>query len=297
MKNQLKLMSSLYAFLAVAFWGISFVSAKSVLDELDLFSLITARFAIGAVFLLVLLVITRKKIFVSPQYWPHLFILSIIGVFVHQLLQAAALTSIDASEAGWLIAFSPVFTVILAVIFLRESFSFYMLLGMLTAILGVLFITAFGSGNFVFPREAGYFFMLASTLNWAVYSILLKKLDIPYPSLTITFYISCIGCAVTMPIFLSNGGLMQLQLLSSSNVWHLLFLGVFVTAIAYWFWGKALEIMEASIVSNFMYLEPPVACLAAMLLLKEEFYMSSALGGILIIAGVMAIQASKNNSG
>jgi len=70
---------------------------------------------------------------------------------------------------------------------------------------------------------------------------------------------------------------------------HLLFLGVFVSGMAYWFWGKALKVLEASKVSMFLYLEPITTLIAAVLLLHEKVFLISAVGGIIIIIGVIIV--------
>ncbi|WP_319801580.1 EamA family transporter [Mesobacillus jeotgali] len=73
--------------------------------------------ASGLFFLLLILLLNRYTLRISIRYIPHLIVLGILGVFIHQVLQATALLTIDASSAGWLISFSPIFTVIL-----RSSF-------------------------------------------------------------------------------------------------------------------------------------------------------------------------------
>jgi drug/metabolite transporter (DMT)-like permease len=59
--------------------------------------------------------------------------------------------------------------------------------------------------------------------------------------------------------------------------------------VAYWFWGKALEVMEAAKVSSFLYFEPLATVIAAVILLNEPFFLMSGAGGLLIIAGVMIV--------
>jgi len=82
--------------------------------------------------------------------------------------------------------------------------------------------------------------------------------------------------------------------LTGENWTHLLFLGIFVSAVAYWFWGKALEVMEATKVSSFLYFEPLATVIAAVLLLNEPVLLASGAGGMLIIAGVMLVNLKKN---
>lgn len=285
-----KLTASMYATMSISFWGVSFVSTKAVLGKLDPFSLLVLRFGIGALFLLLLLKVTRQRLRISIKYVPHLIILGVLGVFIHQVLQATALLTINASSAGWLISLSPIFTVVLSMIFLHEKMSFRKAMGMVAAITGVLLVTTTRSGqSFEFAVNIGFFLMILSTLNWAVYSILLRKLNIPYSSLLVTFYMSLLGLILTTPFIIRNKGWEALLLLSHKEWAHLLFLGIFVSGIAYWYWGKSLEVLEASKVSMFMYLEPVATFIAAILLLQEKVYLISVTGGLLIIIGVIIV--------
>ena len=285
-----KYTASLYALMSISFWGVSFVSTKAVLGKLDPYSLLVLRFGIGALFLLVLLRLQHHRLTISMYYFPHLLLLGVLGVFVHQILQATALLTINASSAGWLISFSPIFTVLLSMIFLHEKMNFTKAAGMVLAVIGVLLVTTTRSGqSFEFSLNLGFILMLVSTLNWAIYSVLFKNLQIPYPPIVVTFYMSLLGLILTIPFIIRNKGLGSLSMLTSTEWAHLLFLGVFVTGIAYWYWGKALEVLEASKVSMFLYLEPLATFIAAILLLQEKVLLISIAGGIIIIIGVIIV--------
>lgn len=290
MRKSIHVTAGIYAAVSISFWGISFVSTKAVLVQLEPFTLLVLRFGIASLFLFLLLFLLRQPLKIKTDYLPEIFILAVLGIFVHQVIQAAALKSIQASEAGWIISFSPIFTAVLASLFLKETFTLFKAAGMTIAVLGVLLITSYGQGgSLTFHANMGYALMILSTLNWAVYSILIKKLKIPYPALTITFYTSLIGFLMTIPFFIRNNGWVQMTVLTQENWTHLLFLGIFVSAVAYWFWGKALEVMEAAKVSSFLYFEPLATVIAAVILLNEPILLMSGAGGLLIIAGVMIV--------
>jgi drug/metabolite transporter (DMT)-like permease len=288
--DKTKAAASLYATMSISFWGISFVSTKAVLDTLNPYTLLVLRFAIGALFLLMLLLLKGYRLTIPLKYIPHLIILGVLGVFIHQVIQAMALLTIDASSAGWMISFSPVFTVILSMIFLHEKMTVPKALGMIIAITGVLMVTASRNGHsFGFSVNIGYILMILSTLNWAVYSVLLKKLHIELPSLVITYYMCVLGFCLTFPFLIRNRGWESISLLSNVEWAHLVFLGVFVSGIAYWYWAKALEVLDASKVSMFLYLEPVTTLIAAILLLHEKIVFISILGGVIIIMGVVIV--------
>ncbi|MDC7771005.1 DMT family transporter [Priestia megaterium] len=288
--SKVKFAASLYALMSISFWGISFVSTKAVLNKLDPYTLLVLRFGIGALFLLVLLVLKRYPLNIPLKYIPHLIVLGILGVFVHQVIQATALLTINASSAGWIISFSPVFTVILSVFFLHEKMTVLKASGMIVAIIGVLLVTTSSNQqSFQLPINVGYLLMILSTLNWAIYSVLLKRLHIQLPSLVVTFYMCLIGFTLTTPFLVRNRGWEIMPFLTSVEWAHLLFLGVFVSGVAYWYWAKALEVLEASQVSVFLYLEPVATLITAILLLQEKIIPVTILGGIIIIMGVILV--------
>ncbi|MBD8847365.1 MULTISPECIES: DMT family transporter [Priestia] len=288
--SKIKFAASLYALMSISFWGISFVSTKAVLDKLDPYTLLVLRFGIGALFLLVLLVLKRYPLNIPLKYIPHLIVLGILGVFVHQVIQATALLTINASAAGWIISFSPVFTVILSVFFLHEKMTVLKASGMIVAIIGVLLVTTSNNQqSFQLSINVGYLLMILSTLNWAIYSVLLKRLHIQLPSLVVTFYMCLIGFTLTTPFLVRNKGWEMIPFLTNVEWAHLLFLGVFVSGVAYWYWAKALEVLEASQVSVFLYLEPVATLVTAILLLQEKIIPVSILGGIIIIIGVILV--------
>ncbi|MGF2616021.1 DMT family transporter [Rossellomorea aquimaris] len=288
-----KLAASLYAGMAIFFWGVSFVSAKVVLGKLDPFTLIVFRFGIGAVFLFAIILLTREKILFSARYLPHLFILSILGTFCHQLLQTTSLIFIDASSAGWLISVTPVFTVLLSMIFLHEKMNLGKALGIIAAITGVMMVTTAGSGGgWHFTFNIGFFLMLLSTLNWAVYTVLLKSLKIPLEPTALTFYITFIGFLVSLPFTIRNHGWESLPGMTSIEWGHLIFLGVFVSGTGYWFWAKSLKVLQASQAGVLLYLEPIVTFAAAIIILHEKAVVTSIAGGLIIIAGVAVVNGN-----
>jgi drug/metabolite transporter (DMT)-like permease len=110
------------AFLAIVFWGLSFVATKAALRELSPITLIATRFALGLALLLVLLRARRVPLLPPRDVWRALALMGFVGVFVHQLLQSFALTMTGAINAGWLIGLTPLWSAALSAWLLRERF-------------------------------------------------------------------------------------------------------------------------------------------------------------------------------
>ena len=82
--------------------------------------------------------------------------------------------------------------------------------------------------------------------------------------------------------------------MSSTSVIAIVFLGVGCSGLGYLFWYAALERIDASQVAAFLYLEPLVTLMAAVTLLGESVTVSTILGGVLVLAGVLVVQSASS---
>jgi drug/metabolite transporter (DMT)-like permease len=83
--------------------------------------------------------------------------------------------------------------------------------------------------------------------------------------------------------------------LSSASVIAVAFLGVGCSGLGYWFWYAALERIEATQVAAFLYVEPLITLLAAVALLGETVAVSTILGGVLVLIGVLTVQGAQSD--
>ena len=163
----------LAAFLAVVFWGVSFVASKAVLATLSPTVLIFTRFALGALVLLAISAARKQPLIPPRNTWPMLALMGFIGVFVHQMLQLHGLVHTTAVNAGWLVGLVPIWSAILAALFLRERFGPFKLAGLALGFAGATLVVTHGqisTETLALPSTLGDILVLASTLNWAVYT-------------------------------------------------------------------------------------------------------------------------------
>jgi len=277
-----------FAALAVLFWGVSFVATKAALAEVSPVTLIAVRFAIGA---LVLLAIVRQ---LPPrEAWGSLALMGFVGVFVHQMLQSYALTMTSATNTGWLIGVTPIWSAVLAAIFLRERFGFWKIVGLVGGFLGALLVVTRGDfrpsvlGR---PSTVGDLLVLISTVNWAVYSVLGHKTIRRLGPRRATSGAMLFGALMLLPFFFVQRGWREIPRLSAVGWSSLLFLAIACSALGYLFWYGALERLEVSRVAALLYAEPLVTFIAAALFLGERVSGIVIAGGILVIASVLLAQ-------
>jgi drug/metabolite transporter (DMT)-like permease len=276
------------AAVAVVFWGISFVATKAALREVSPSTLIFVRFAIGA---LVLLAIVRE---LPPRRaWGALAVMGFVGVFVHQMLQAYALTMTSATNTGWLIGITPIWSAILAAIVLRERFGFWKVVGLAGGFLGALLVVTKGDFSprvLGAPSTVGDLLIFISTINWSIYTVLGHKTIRALGPRRATSGAMLFGAAMLAPVFILKRGWVELPRLTATGWGALLFLAVCCSALGYLFWYGALERLETARVAALLYAEPLVTFIAAALLLGERVSTVVVLGGVLVLASVLVAQ-------
>jgi drug/metabolite transporter (DMT)-like permease len=290
------LAARLAAFSAVVLWGVSFVATKAALREVSPVTLIFTRFALGLAVLVLILKLRRESLIPPRNAWPMLAVMGFVGIFVHQMLQAHALTLTTAVRTGWLIGLTPIWSAVLAAVFLDESFGPRKVLGLFLGTVGALLVMTRGELSprvLALPATRGDLLILASTVNWAIYTILgratLKRLGSARATAAAMF----IGWAMLIPFFVDAAGWQEYRSLSSTSVTAIVFLGVGCSGLGYFFWYAALERIEASQVAAFLYVEPLVTLTAAVALLGESVALSTIVGGILVLVGVLTVQSAQ----
>ena len=279
--------------LTILFWGASFVATKTALRDISPVTLIVLRFALGTALLLGLLRARGQPMVPPRDSWLTLAFMGFVGVFLHHLLQATALTTTTAVHAGWLIAMIPIWSSLFSVALGKERFGLVKLAGTAGGVGGAILVVCQGKplGDVLhLPSTHGDFLILASTFTWAVYSVTghatIKRLGPTRATAGAMLF----GWLMFLPLFLPKAGWLELAHLGLRGWGAVLFLGVGCSALGYLFWYSALERIEVSRVAAFLYAQPVVTATAALFLLGEPLTIATIAGGLLVVLSVFVIQ-------
>jgi len=284
------------AFLAIMIWGASFVATKIVLREVSPLAVITLRFGTGIVVLACVVAARREWKWPQRNDIGWLIFLGLNGITVHQLLQANGLVTTTATNSGWIVALVPIFSALLAWMILHERFGRLKVLGLVIASVGALLVISRGQlshGLLNIPATPGDFLMLLSSPNWALFTVLSKRMigttqRVMSPALTLT-YVMALGWLAILPLFLISGSWMDLPRLTPAGWGGVLFLGLLCSGAAYILWYDALNVAGASQVAAFLYIEPFVTLIVAALLIGEKVTWATLAGGATILLGVWLV--------
>jgi drug/metabolite transporter (DMT)-like permease len=268
---------------AAAIWGSTFVVTKILLDEAEPFFIAAARFVIALAVLWPLLM-WRGREPAAVFFRPAFIALGLLGVVGNFGLQNLGLAYTGAADAALIIALTPVAIAALAAVLLGERLVPRQLAGITVSIGGVVLIT--GAGGVATPAAVlGDLLIAVSTLAWAGYTLLGKRLSPRNSAATIATAGIGWGVAFLLPLALVEAIVVSPPELSLLGVAALLYLGIAASAATFLLWNYALNAVGASVAGTFLNLIP-VFGVAFALLAGESVSLLQLGGGAAVGFGV-----------
>ncbi|MFS0725235.1 DMT family transporter [Paenibacillus sp. 1P07SE] len=282
-----------FAVLNAVIIGFSFLFAKTALAFASPLDTLTFRFAASFLAISVPAALGWLKLSYRGKPLLKALLLAMMYPLGFFTLQAYGLQHASSAEGGILYAFTPVVTMILASVFLKETTTILQKLSIALSVFGVVFIFWMKGGGMDWSNLTGISLLLLTCVAFAGYSVLARSLTKHFSPAELTFLMLGIGFAVFLVISLAShaikGTLPQLAepLASWTFIVSILFLGVISSLVTALTATYILSKMEASRMSVFANLSTIVSIAAGALFLGEEITFYQILGSVLIIAGVI----------
>lgn len=273
----------------IFFWGLSFIATKIALEEVTPPVIIFIRQILGFVLLFCFALIHKKSLVIKIKDLGWIVTLAAVAC-LHLWIQVTGLQWTTASNTGWIIGITPVFMTILALIFFKEKLLPIQLIGIVIAFVGLLLLVSKGDLTSIdFISNKGDLLIVGSTITWAVYSLISKKITLEYSSVTTTLYLFLFVAILIAPVTVNKENLTSIVSLSFSGWMSVIFLGLFCSGVAYVLWAQALSEMSATRVGAFLYIQPFVTFFAAWFYLGEDITILTLVSGLIIIGGVILV--------
>jgi drug/metabolite transporter (DMT)-like permease len=270
---------------AVCMWGLAPVATRAAVAHLSPLPLLLIR-------------MTAASLVLLPWAWPllrrltrraagRLVAAGLLGLVGYTLPVTAGLQWLPASTAGLLLATEPVWVMVIGRLFLGARGGRRAWLGSAAALAGVAVLAGPGSVSGIggYRALAGMGLVLAGTLSFGAYTIVLRPLSEEFGAVRATAASTVVGSVPYLAFagMLPGAGLGQL----GGAVWaELAFLAFGCTAAGLLLWSVAVLAGDVARVSLLLYFEPVVSVLGAWGFLGERVTLAMLGGGALILAGV-----------
>ena len=291
--------SNLSAHLAVlganVIYGITFTVAKDVMPEYltpNAFILIRVT---GAVLLFWLLAKSLGlKETIERKDWTRFALAGVFGVAANQLLFFQGLSLSSPINAAIIMTVNPVMVLLIAAIVLRNKITLTKGSGIFLGLSGAVLLNTFQNGEWIIPSFSnetafGDFLIFLNATSYAIYLVIIKPVMQKYNPVTVIKWVFTLGFAYVLPF-----GLMQLtevnwEVIPQVVYGEIAFVVIGTTFFAYLFNIYGLKKLSPSVVSIYIYLQPFLATLVALIWGKDDLSMMQIVSAALIFTGVYLV--------
>lgn len=279
-------------FITPALWAVNALVARKATGAIEphLLALLRWLLASGLFFLG-----THAEIWAQRRQvladWHHYLVLGALGMWICGAWVYIGGHTTSAANIGLIYAISPVLIVLASALWLGESFRLRQALGVGLALAGVLHVVLKGQWDALAAVQfvPGDGWILAATLSWTLYSLLLKKWHSPLGLGAQLALISLAGALINLPFALwevLSSPLPALTLEGGALALTAAIIPGFGAYLAHSFMQRELGAARVSVV---LYLSPIYTALLAWLVLGEGLSAFHLWGMALVLPGIYLV--------
>lgn len=277
---------------AALIWGIAGVVIKATLDYLSPLTFLFLRFGVVFIFVLPLYLYYLRKHRVKFFELLRITPLAFLGTVVYLSLVFFGFDRTTAIDGTLIESLTPVFIIILGVLFLNEKVTRHEKwgIGLVTTGTVITVLQPFLEGKtFAWENSLGNFLVLLAGLAWAFFVLYSKRNFAHFPPVLVTLH-SAIVAFFSFAVFAFFAGFPDLTTLLSLPkiaVFGVLYMGFFSYLLAYLIYEYGMSKIAISEGTIFTYLIPVFTAPFAFYFLHETVSWPFLIGAGVIFAGVV----------
>ncbi len=227
----------------------------------------------------------REK--VERKDFGRIFLCAVFGIALTQMLAFTGLHYTTPINAALITTTVPILVLVISALMLGEAITGRKILGIFLGAAGAIALIAYGKDiQFARNQTFGNILVVCNSTAFAIYLVLVKTLMRKYHPFTVIKWMFTFGIVLVLPF-----GLREFQTTAwetfTPEVWLAIgYVLVGTTFLAYLLNAFALKTVNASVVSIYVYLQPMIAAVIAILLGKDDLDWVKIIAGLCIFAGV-----------
>jgi drug/metabolite transporter (DMT)-like permease len=275
------------AVVAVMFiWGGNFIVVKSAVAVLPPIGFTFLRFVLATTTLFVLLRLREGSLSLPRRDLVAIMGFGALGFGVYQILWTTGLTTVPAGDSALLIAATPVFVALLAVVAGTDVLTRTRLAGVLMSFAGVAVVIASGPGLTLGGSISGELITLAAAFCWAIFTAYASPYLRRNSPLRATARGTLAGTLVLAPLAILQLRSVDVAALGPEVGLAILYSGFLAAGVSNVIVMNGVKVVGPTRTAALQYLVPFIAVVLAAVILSEPIRPGQIIGGIVILAGV-----------
>lgn len=291
-----KLIGHLACFVAYAIFGVNIIVCKDLtssqlISPLALFTLRSV--GAGLLFWVISFFMPRERVAWSDH--PKILCASVLGFLLTQLTFLIAIPHITPLDCSITSAMSPIYTMIIAAIVLREPITWQKAGGVLLSFAGIVFLllNSATAGGATQTTTIGLLLMIANSICFSLYLGIFKPLISRYSVVTFMKWIFFYSTIMALPFTVGELATLQYNALPRNIVAELLFLILCSTFITYFLIPVGQKRIRPTLVSMYSYVQPIIATALSIYIGMDTLGWQKVVAAITVFVGVFVVSRSR----
>lgn len=269
-----------------AFFGSLPVIGKVVLAVVPAVALVGFRVGITALILFVVQLLRGRLWLKERSDYVRLAVLSLFGVTFNQLLFIGGLSLTKASNTSLLAVTIPIFAISIGAIIGAEKLRFIKAVGIAIAAIGVVILIDPRNAAFSSETTVGDILIIVNSLSYGIYVATSKEIITRNGAFRSMMWVFIFASVICVPLGLVSVSSVDIASISPMIWWLVLYIAVVATAGPYLLNAYAIAKVSASTVAVFIYLQPLIGFLLAVIFLGESIDAKFIIAAVLVFLGV-----------
>lgn len=297
MINKSTLLGHGASFIAYTIFGLNIVICKDITrnDLLSPLALFCLR-SVGAGLLFWILSLFMPNEQVEKRDLPKIFAASILGFFLTQITFLMAIADITPMDCSIISALSPIYTMCIAAIVIKEPITLKKAGGVILSLCGIIYLitsSVSATGSVTQTKPIGVFLIFMNSLCFSLYLGMFKPLISKYSVVTFMKWIFLFSTIISLPF--ATKELMQVDytLLSDKFLAEIGFLIICATFISYFLIPISQKLIRPTLVSMYSYVQPIIAIVISISIGMDTLTWQKVIAAITVFSGVLLVSFSR----
>ena len=289
--DKTRIFALIAVFLVQVIYGFTFTFANDVIDGgfIRPFGFIFLR-VLGAAILFWLLSLFTPKQKIDSKDYITFFLASIFGIALNMLTFFKGLEFTTPIHASVIMTVVPIVVLVLSALFLKERITGLKIIGIILGFSGAIVLSVYGKAALTGDNILlGNFLVFINAVSYSIYLIIIKKITSKYHPFTFIKWLFLFGLILVSPFGYNEFSQVDWSSFTPYILFSVIFVVVGATFITYLLNPLALRHLKASTVSTFLYIQPVIASIFALLMGSDTMNTVKLVAATLIFSGVYLV--------
>lgn len=220
----------------------------------------------------------------------------ILGLFLPQLTFLHAIAHTTPVDLSVMSTTTPIFTMFVAAIFLKEPITWKKALGVALSFGGILWLilqSTFGGNGASETEPVGIAYCFANYIVFALYLGTCRNLIARYSVVTSMKWMFLVSFVIAVPFALPHLPTTDFAAVPGYVWWEIGFMIIFSTFIAYYLVPVGQKRIRPTLVSMYGYLQPIIAIAVAIWTSMDRLTVTKVVAAVLVFTGVWVVNQSR----